>query len=80
MALAAAGHGIGVTTDLPAYGTHPIRILAGSNGQPGHALRLPLHTAWIPGHFAEESIRAVAVRLRRFLNRQGAIIEDESKA
>lgn len=80
MALAAAGHGIGVTTDLPAYGTHPIRILTGSNGQPPHALRLPLHTAWIPGHFAEATIRAVAVRLRRFLNSQGAIIEDEPKA
>ena len=76
MALAAAGHGIGVTTDLPAYGTHPIRILAANNGQPGRVLRLPLHTAWIPGHFAEETIRAVAVRLRDFLNNQGALVED----
>ncbi|MET1085804.1 MAG: LysR family transcriptional regulator [Arthrobacter sp.] len=79
MALAAAGHGIGVTTDLPAYGAHPIRILAGSNGQPGRALRLPLHAAWIPGHFAEDTIRAVAVRLREFLNRQGALVQDEGE-
>lgn len=79
MALAAAGHGIGVTTDLPAYGTHPIRILAGSDDEAGRALRLPLHTAWIPGHFAEDTIRAVAARLREFLNRQGALIEDEIK-
>ncbi|MBT2597904.1 LysR family transcriptional regulator [Arthrobacter sp. ISL-72] len=76
MALAAAGHGVGVTTDLPAYGTHPIRILAASHGQHRHALRLPLHTAWIPGHFAEDTIRAVATRLRGFLNERGALIRD----
>jgi len=79
MALAAAGHGIGVTTDLPAYGTHRIRILAGTDAKPGPALRLPLHTAWIPGHFAEDTIRAVARRIRDFLNQQGAVIRDEAK-
>ncbi|WP_411374467.1 LysR family transcriptional regulator [Arthrobacter sp. MPF02] len=74
MALAAAGHGVGITTDLPAYGTHPIRILPGGNVQHDHALRLPLHTAWIPGHFAEGTIRAVALRLRGFLAERGALI------
>ncbi|WP_104044349.1 LysR family transcriptional regulator [Arthrobacter sp. ZGTC412] len=80
MALAAAGHGIGVTTDLPAYGTHPIRILVGAEGMPNQVLRLPLHTAWIPGHFAEKAIRATAVRLREFLNGRGALVEDEVKS
>lgn len=76
MALAAAGHGLGITTDLPAYGTHPIRILNSAPGAVGHTLRLPLHVAWIPGHFAEKSIRALAVRLHDFLSEQGAIITD----
>lgn len=80
MALAAAGHGIGVTTDLPAYGTYPIRILAGAEGRPRQVLRLPLHTAWIPGHFAEKAIRETAVRLREFLNGRGALVEDEGKS
>ncbi|MDQ0691169.1 LysR family transcriptional regulator [Arthrobacter sp. W4I7] len=80
MALAAAGHGIGVTTDLPAYGTHPIRILAGAQGKPGHVLRLPLHTAWIPGHFAEKAIRATALRLRDFLNGRGALVEEGAES
>lgn len=80
MALAAAGHGIGLTTDLPAYGTYPIRILAGAEGRPRQVLRLPLHTAWIPGHFAEKAIRETAVRLREFLNGRGALVEDEGKS
>lgn len=78
MALAAAGHGIGLTTDLPAHGAHPIHILAGSNGTAARPLRLPLHTAWIPGHFAEDTIRAIARRLRGFLDQQGALVTDSS--
>jgi DNA-binding transcriptional LysR family regulator len=80
MALAAAGHGIGVTTDLPSYGTHPIRILASSGGAAGQPLRLPLHAAWIPGHFAEDAIRAIAARLRGFLDEQGAILAESLEA
>jgi DNA-binding transcriptional LysR family regulator len=80
MALAAAGHGIGVTTDLPAYGTHPIRILVGAEGTPGQILRLPLHTAWIPGHFAEKAIRTTALRLRDFLNGRGALVEEGAES
>ena len=70
MALAAAGHGIGITTDMPLYGVHPINILPGGAG--AAPLSLPLHVAWIPGHFAEATIRDIAERLRGFLVRQGA--------
>jgi DNA-binding transcriptional LysR family regulator len=74
MALAAAGHGLGVTTDRPNYAAHPIRILAGHEpGTAPAALLLPLHVAWIPGHFAEESIHAVARRLRDFLHLQNTL-------
>lgn len=82
-ALAAAGHGIGITTDLPHYGVHPMLIRAGtaaaSGGgaetlSAGGVLQLPLHAAWLPSHFAAGTIRGLAERLRDFLNGQGATL------
>ncbi|GAB4098126.1 LysR family transcriptional regulator [Sinomonas halotolerans] len=70
MALAAAGHGIGITTDQPLYGARPVRLL-GAGGSP---LDLGLHVAWLPGHFAEDTISGIAARLRGFLREAGAVI------
>ena len=58
-----------------------IRILAGSE-RSARAVPsgCPCTRPGFPGHFAEDTIRAVAVRLRRFLNQQGAIIEDEHES
>ncbi|MFD1213698.1 LysR family transcriptional regulator [Arthrobacter sp. GCM10027362] len=82
IALAAAGQGIGITTDQPLFGAHPVRILDGQPGAgPGRqTLQLPLHVTWMPGHFAEETIRAVAARLRRFLHAQGAVLPERGTA
>jgi len=75
LALAAAGRGVGFSTDRPKYGAHPIIVLddAGGDRRP---LALPLHVAWLPGHFAEETIAAFAVRIRRFLLENGTTIAE----
>lgn len=73
MALTAAGHGIGVTTERPLYGVHPVRLLDTRAGGPlaPAVLQLPLHAAWVPTHFAADTIASIAARLRLFLDRQG---------
>ncbi|WP_336714135.1 LysR family transcriptional regulator [Arthrobacter sp. USHLN218] len=75
-ALAAAGHGVGVTTDLPHYGVHPLIVRSHSTrGDDAieKALLLPLHAAWQPSHYAGATIRGLAQRLRVFLDAQGAV-------
>lgn len=81
MALAAAGHGTGITTDQPMYGAHPLRILVDRPGSSTarEALTLPLHVAWMPGHFAEETIRSMAARIRGFLQGQGIMLPDQEQ-
>lgn len=69
MALAAAGHGVGVTTDQPLYGAHPVLLL----GHEGQLLELGLHVAWIAGHFAEETIGRIARRIRTYLHDMGSV-------
>lgn len=76
MALAAAGRGIGITTELPRYGAHPIRILAPGSGTGEEVLQLPLHMAWMPGHFAGDTIRSLALRIRAFLHEQRAVLTE----
>jgi DNA-binding transcriptional LysR family regulator len=68
IALAAAGHGVGFTTESALYGAHPIIVLddGAQRGEP-KPLGLPLHAAWIPGHFAEDVIERLARRIREFL-------------
>lgn len=85
-ALAAAGRGVGITTDLPHYGVHPMLIKSGTDtaaaaaigggaaAAAGHVLQLPLHAAWLPSHFAASTIRGLAERLREFLGGQGATL------
>ncbi|MGO4385775.1 LysR family transcriptional regulator [Specibacter sp. RAF43] len=77
IALAAAGKGIGLTTDLGWQGTHPIRILEPGAGDAPSILRLPLHAAWMPGHFAEETIRSLIDGLVKFLEMQGDMVPSE---
>lgn len=72
MALAAAGHGVGITTDQPLYGAHPILVL----GPEGRPLDLGLHVAWIPGHFAEDVIVGIARRIRGFLRESGSAAQE----
>lgn len=69
LALAAAGHGIGITTDRPRFGVHGLRILTrrpGKDAEPD-VLQLPLHATWTPGHFAEATIRSISASIRSFL-------------
>jgi DNA-binding transcriptional LysR family regulator len=76
-ALAAAGRGVGITTDLPHYGVHPMLLRAGAgrgSDRSRAGLQLPLHVAWLPSHYAGETIRGLAGRLREFLGRQGAVV------
>jgi hypothetical protein len=39
-------------------------------------LALPLHVAWIPGHFAEEVIERIARRIRGFLRAEGITLDE----
>lgn len=74
LALAAAGRGVGFSTDRPQYGVHT--VLVRDEAAAGRVLSLPLHVAWLPGHFAESTIEAIAHRIRRFLREQGIILPD----
>lgn len=60
-ALAAAGRGAAILTDDPRYGLHGLRILGVSG-----ALQIHLYASWRDGHHAEESLSALAERLRSF--------------
>ncbi|MGW7574567.1 LysR family transcriptional regulator [Streptomyces sp. NPDC054765] len=61
-ALAASGFGVGVVTDLPRFGGHPLLIdTAGPT-----TLRLQLRACWPPHHYAAEALTAVLDRLAEF--------------
>ena len=75
LALAAAGRGVGFSTDRPRYGAHPILVLDDRGGD-GRPLALPLHVAWLPGHFAEDAIAAFAGRIRTFLCENGIALAE----
>ena len=77
VALAAAGRGVGFVTEGSLYGAHPIVVLhdAGSDDTL-EPLALPLHVAWIPGHFAEEVIERIAHRIRGFLRAEGITLDE----
>lgn len=70
-ALAASGHGVGVVTDLPHFGVHPLRI-AHPSGE--GVLSLSLHAAWDPRHYAAGTIESLAERLRQYLQDTGATV------
>jgi DNA-binding transcriptional LysR family regulator len=60
-ALAAAGHGVAVVSDDPRYGLHALGI----EGEDG-PMRIALHAAWDPSHYAAPVIARLARRLRDF--------------
>lgn len=55
-ALAAAGRGVGITTERPGPGVRSTPIADGS--------LLTLHMAWLRGHHAEPTLRSLAGRMR----------------
>jgi DNA-binding transcriptional LysR family regulator len=63
-ALAAAGRGVGVATDLPRFGVHPLLI----HGSDGKAVTLTIHACWDSNHYAEASISRLVDRLEIFSN------------
>ncbi|GAB3680365.1 LysR family transcriptional regulator [Salinisphaera aquimarina] len=69
MALAVGGHGVGITTEMPRYGAHPLRLVEQTQNTDDapRVLQLPLHVTWSPRHFAALTIRALALRIRAFL-------------
>ncbi len=60
-ALAAAGHGVAVVSDDPRYGLHALGIDGGDG-----PLRIALHAAWDPSHYAAPVITELSRRLRGF--------------
>ncbi|MCX2746861.1 LysR family transcriptional regulator [Arthrobacter sp. MI7-26] len=68
-ALAAAGQGIGLATDIARYGTYALEVVEDG----GRVIGVPLHVAWDPRHYAATTITALARRLSGFLEQQGAI-------
>jgi hypothetical protein len=60
-ALAAAGHGVAVVSDDPRYGLHALGIETEDG-----SLRIALHAAWDPSHYAAPVITELSWRLREF--------------
>ncbi|MGX1757949.1 LysR family transcriptional regulator [Streptomyces lydicus] len=61
-ALAASGVGVGVVTDLPRFGGHPLLIdTAGPT-----PLRLQLRACWPPDHYAAQALTTLLDRLAEF--------------
>lgn len=68
LAMAASGHAIGITTEESAFGAHGLVLRSRrAKGGFGRSLRLPLHVAWLPNHYASAVIEALAERLQDFL-------------
>lgn len=63
-ALAAAGHGVAIVTDDPAYGLHAVAV-----GAADAPLSIALRAAWNPQSYAVESIRDFARALSDFCAR-----------
>jgi len=56
IALAAAGHGVGITTEQPQWGVRPLRL-------DDDGLTVPMWLAWRPDHFAAHEIARTAALL-----------------
>jgi DNA-binding transcriptional LysR family regulator len=63
---AAAGHGVGVLTDHPRFGTRSLAI-ADPRGAGEEPLHVVLNAAWDPAHFAAGVIEALTDRIGAFL-------------
>lgn len=72
LALAASGHGVGVTTETDTFSTRSLQVLV--HGKP---LSVPLHAAWRPGHYASEAIYRLVTRLREFGQQDAHVLRDD---
>lgn len=76
-ALAAAGRGVGLTTEFGAFDSRPVRVTlpaaaeAGSGERP--TLALPVHAVWRPDHYARTVIAGIAERIRDFAHTRPAM-------
>lgn len=76
MALVAAGRGIGISTELPAYGVERIEVVEREGDSPAIRPAIRLHLAWHRGHYAQEKIVEIATMLRPWVDqRQRAHLE-----
>lgn len=64
MALVASGRGIGISTELPAYGVGGIDVVDRDGDSAAMKPALRLHLAWHRGHYAQEKIIQIATSLR----------------
>ena len=80
LALAAAGHGVGLSTDQPMYGAYPLSVTTDAQDSSSRILQLQLHMAWLPGHFAAEAIRQVALRIRDFTRDRKITLANSAEA
>lgn len=69
LALARAGRGVGISTDLTHENLWPlyIRTSAGTGRTTPDVLDLALQAAWTPGHYARSTIRDIGHRLQHFV-------------
>lgn len=70
MAMAAAGRGIAVSTELPDFGVHRIDIVEREDAAEPAPLLLRMHLAWHRGHFAQRTIEDLAERLRPWVEQR----------
>lgn len=74
LALAAAGHGVGITTEPARFGV--CRLPIHDVDERAGPLRLPLHMAWPSDHFAADILADLAARIRLFFQHHLAVDED----
>lgn len=68
LALAASGHAIGITSERSGFDVHGMVVRGGPRREEyDGALRIPLHVAWNPTHYAGAVIEDLALRMREFL-------------
>lgn len=76
-ALAAAGRGVGVTTEFGFFDTRPVRVILPAAATAGTGKRitltLPVHAVWRPGHYARTVIADIAERIRDFAHAHPAM-------
>lgn len=65
-ALAAAGHGVAVVTDLPRFGLKSLFITDASSQR----LSVRMHAAWQRDHYARDTIQDLVDRMSQFLQQQ----------
>lgn len=70
MALAAAGRGVGVSTEIESFGVRAIDLVDDTKALEPRMPALELYMAWYGGHYADAVLRELAVRLRPWCERE----------